>query len=339
MEDYLSTGFFPIKIVWLAILGSALVAYGVLAVKLKNEEDKKQLLDVLGNSIVLLWIVWKFSYALLHPLLIIKQPLQLLYFNGGETGVVLGSITAVLYLLWTAGKRDLDRGKIFYCVILGLTVFFTVYYGAHYASDLILVDGLIALFFLLLSFYLYTAGAFQAKKTAVSILVTALFFAVVTNGPIAFKKEAAAIETSGSGLMTGKKAPDFELQTIDGKSMKLSDLKGKIVLVNFWATWCPPCKAEMPEMVRFYNEHSSEKIEFLAVNLTDSDSVSDVKKFAKEYKLSFPVLLDSAGTIGNTYKTVSIPTTFVVNAKGIITEKHIGPMSYDMMADFVKSAQ
>jgi peroxiredoxin len=340
MENYITLGSLPIKMVWLAILGSTLVAYGILALKLKNEDDKKQLLEVLSNTVVLFWFVWKFSYVLLHPLLTVKQPFNLLYFNGGETGIAVGIIVAVLYLLWTAGKRNLEKSRVFYCAVLGLTLAFAVYYGAHYFSDTLLADGLISLFFIVLSFYLYTAGAFQPRKTLVSILVTALFFAVLTNGPFSGEKNNhTAVETSTSGLKLGNRAPDLKLQTLDGKTMKLSNLQGKVVLLNFWATWCPPCRAEMPEMVRFYNDHSSEKIEILAVNLTDSDSVKDVKKFAEQYKLSFPILLDPDGKIGNTYKTVTIPTTFVIDANGFIKQKHIGPMSYDMMADFVKAAR
>jgi peroxiredoxin len=170
--------------------------------------------------------------------------------------------------------------------------------------------------------------------------VTALFFSFINNTPLGGEKEdAAAVETVATGIKPGNKAPDFDLKTIDGETMRLSDLKGNVVFINLWATWCPPCRAEMPEMVRYYNEHSSEKIEILAVNLTDSDSEKEVKQFADDYKINFPILLDTEGKVGDLYKTVSIPTTFIVDKKGIIREKHIGPMSYEMMEEFVKAAQ
>ncbi|MDM5315198.1 TlpA disulfide reductase family protein [Fictibacillus sp. b24] len=338
MENYLSIGSFPVKMVWLAILGSALIAYGIISLKLRKETDKKQLLDVLSNAVVLYWLVWKISYAVLHPLLIVKQPLNILYFNGGETGLVLGIIVAVVYLLWTSGKQELDRSRVFYTGILALTLFFSFYYGAHFASSKLLADGLISLFFAILSIYLYTAGSFELRKTVLSMLVTALFFSVLTNTPLGGKKEEA-ISTAASGIKNGNSAPDFELTTIEGDKVKLSDLKGKVVFVNLWATWCPPCRAEMPEMVRFYKDHSSKNVEVLAVNLTDSDSEKEVKKFAEEYKLNFPVLLDPDGKVGNTYKTVTIPTTFIIDKNGIIKQKHIGPMSYEMMKDFYQTAQ
>lgn len=339
MENYLSIGSFPVKMLWLAILGSALIAYGIIHVKLRKESDKKQLMDVLSHAVVLCWFVWKLSYAVLHPLLIVKQPFNILYFNGGETGLVLGIIVSVVYLLWTAGKRELDRSRVFYTGILAITLFFSSYYGAHFAATKLLADGLISLFFSILSIYLYTAGSFELRKTVLSMLVTALFFSVLTNTPLGGKKEEAVSTAASSGIKNGNAAPDFELTTIVGDKVRLSDLKGKVVFVNLWATWCPPCRAEMPEMVRFYKDYSSKNVEVLAVNLTDSDSEKEVKKFAKKYKLNFPVLLDPDGKVGNTYKTVTIPTTFIIDKKGIIKQKHIGPMSYEMMVDFYQSAQ
>lgn len=338
MENYISIGSFPVKMVWLAILGSALIAYGIINLKLRNEPDKKQLVDVLSNAVVLCWFVWKISYVVLHPILIVKQPFNILYFNGGETGLVLGIIGSVLYLLWTSGKRELDRSRVFYTGILALTLFFAFYYGAHCAATKLLADGLIALFFAILSIYLYTLGSFELRKTVLSMLVTALFFSVLTNTPLGGKKEEA-VTTAASGIKNGNRAPDFELTTLEGDKVKLSDFRGKVVFVNIWATWCPPCRAEMPEMVRYYKDHSSKNVEVLAVNLTDSDSEKEVKKFAQEYKLNFPVLLDPDGKVGNTYKTVTIPTTFIIDKKGIIKQKHIGPMSYEMMEDFYQAAQ
>ncbi|MQR94953.1 redoxin domain-containing protein [Fictibacillus phosphorivorans] len=340
MTDYLTIGSFPVKMVWLAILGSALIAYGILFVKIRKEPDKKQLLDVLSNAAGIFLLVWKFSYAILHPLLIIKHPTSILYFNGGETGIVLGIIGSILYILGAASKRELDKSRVFYIGILGLTLYFAAYYGTHYASTTLLADGLVSLFFSILSLYLYTKGSFEIRKTVLSMLVTALFFSVLTNSPLGGQKtNKEALEAASYGIKKGDRAPNFELKTIEGETVKLSDLKGKVVFVNLWATWCPPCRAEMPEMVRFYRDHSSKKVEILAVNLTDSDSEKEVKKFAQAYKLNFPVLLDPDGKVGNTYKTVTIPTTFIINKKGIIEQKHIGPMSYDMMEEFYKNAQ
>jgi peroxiredoxin len=276
---------------------------------------------------------------LLHPVLTFKHPFNLLYFNGGETGVVLGSILAVVYILRAATNRELDRGKLFYCGFLGLALFFGLYYGAHFIATTLLLDGLISLFFAALSVYFYREGSFHTKKAVISLLFTALFFSVLTNSPLGKEEDTPAVaETVATGLQPGNRAPDFELETLNGDTIRLSELKGKVVLVNLWATWCPPCRAEMPEMVRFYKDHSSDRMELLAVNLTTSDSVQEAKKFSEEFKLPFPVLLDKEGKVGDTYKTVTIPTTFIINPDGIIEKKHIGPMSYEMMEEFVKEA-
>lgn len=139
-----------------------------------------------------------------------------------------------------------------------------------------------------------------------------------------------------TGVQEGNKAPDFQLQTLDGKEIKLSDLKGKKVILNFWATWCPPCKAEMPHMQEFYQEQSNDKVEILAVNLTNAEkNPNDVGNFVESYGLTFPVLLDTDGSIGTTYQAFTIPTSYVIDTKGFIQKKIVGPMDKEMMNELV----
>src|SRR5690606_10049760 len=91
-------------------------------------------------------------------------------------------------------------------------------------------------------------------------------------------------------------AADFELTTLDGDQVRLSDLKGKKVMVNFWATWCPPCIEEMPDLQNFYEKHKDNNIEILAVNLTsEDDGVEAVRSFVTDFRLTFPVPLDVDG--------------------------------------------
>ena len=104
------------------------------------------------------------------------------------------------------------------------------------------------------------------------------------------------------GPIIGAKAPDFSLKGLDGKTYTLSDLKGaKPVLVNFWASWCPPCKAEAPDLVQLYKEYGDE-MEIYAVNLTSADSVEGAQQFVDEYGFEFPVLLDDKGEVGKIYQ-------------------------------------
>lgn len=143
------------------------------------------------------------------------------------------------------------------------------------------------------------------------------------------KKEVIA----KNGIEVGKVAPDFELSKSDGTRVKLSDLKGKKVILNFWATWCGPCQQEMPDMEAFYKKHKDD-VEILAVNYTLSEGANGeekVKKFAEEKGITFPVLLDKDITVTTTYKVITIPTSYFVDTKGVIQDKFIGPMTQKEM--------
>lgn len=123
-------------------------------------------------------------------------------------------------------------------------------------------------------------------------------------------------------------APDFTLDTPDGSKVTLSELRGKIVVVNLWATWCLPCRAETPALEKAYEQYKNSGVVILGVDLTSQDSVSDVKSFVQEFKLTYPILLDQAGNVGYLYQLRGIPTTFFINREGIIrTEVVGGPMS------------
>ena len=139
-------------------------------------------------------------------------------------------------------------------------------------------------------------------------------------------------KSDSSGVEIGKTAPDFELVTLKGESVKLSDYKGKKVILNFWATWCPPCKAEMPHMQKFYEENKENGIEILAVNLTDIDSGKEsIESFVKEYELTFEIPLDQEGVIGRQYQAFTIPTSYLIDTNGVISNKIVGPMDEEMM--------
>ncbi|MEA4900778.1 TlpA disulfide reductase family protein [Desulfitobacterium sp.] len=134
------------------------------------------------------------------------------------------------------------------------------------------------------------------------------------------------------GLEVGNLAPDFELQTLDGKTITLSSLKGKKFILNFWASWCPPCRQEMPDMEKFYTDNHQNGIEILGVNLTSAEkSRTDVPTFIEGNGITFPVVLDESGKVGQLYKVSSIPASFIIDSEGVIQKKLVGPMTYDSM--------
>lgn len=127
---------------------------------------------------------------------------------------------------------------------------------------------------------------------------------------------------SSSAAQVGKQAPDFTLQNLDDQSVSLSDFRGKPVLLNFWATWCPPCRHEMPYLQEIYDEWSGKGLVVLAINM--GESPFDVKTFMETYNLSIPALVDVAGNAAHKYNIVSIPTSFFIDSDGIIQQKIIG---------------
>jgi len=121
----------------------------------------------------------------------------------------------------------------------------------------------------------------------------------------------------------GKPAPDFEFQSPEGQATSLSDLKGKPVLINFWATWCSPCRMEMPYIQQVYDEWQEMGLVLLAINI--GESPSQVEEFMQSRGLSLPVLLDTEGKVAGQYGIRAIPTTFFIDREGIIQDMKVGP--------------
>ena len=128
-------------------------------------------------------------------------------------------------------------------------------------------------------------------------------------------------------IRVGLPVPDFTFPGLDGKKVSLSNYRGKVVFVNIWATWCPPCVEEMPSMQKLYQKLKGENFEILAVSI-DSKGAKVVAPFMKKYKLTFPALIDSMGTIKRIYKTTGVPESYIIDKNGLLAKKVIGPLDW-----------
>ncbi len=138
------------------------------------------------------------------------------------------------------------------------------------------------------------------------------------------------------GQLIGNLAPDFDLRTLDGKSMKLSDLRGKAVLLNFWATWCGPCRFEMPWFVELQKEYGPQGFQIVGV-ANDDASTEDIAKFAKEMDINYPILIGK-DSVSDSYDVSGLPTTYFLDRNGKLIAREFGLQSRSVFVDHIKKA-
>lgn len=129
-------------------------------------------------------------------------------------------------------------------------------------------------------------------------------------------------------LTVGKAAPNFSLPDLSDKSVQLTDYLGKVVFLNFWATWCKPCQEEMPSMEQLYRAYGKDGLVILAVSIDRVTTKKDIPPFVKSMDLTFPVLVDSWGQTDKRYKLMGVPETYIIGRDGVLREKVIGPRDW-----------
>ena len=129
-------------------------------------------------------------------------------------------------------------------------------------------------------------------------------------------------------LAVGKQAPDFVLTDLNDKPQRLSEFRGKVVFLNFWATWCKPCREEMPSMEVLHKNFEKDGLVILAVSIDRVTTTKDIPPFTKGMNLTFPVLIDSWGKTDKPYKRMGVPETFIIDRDGVIREIVIGPRDW-----------
>jgi peroxiredoxin len=169
---------------------------------------------------------------------------------------------------------------------------------------------------------------YKRVTTLVIILLFVFWTGYVMLVPSAHAKEP------GSGVANGAKAPDFELKTPDGKSVKLSDFKGKAVMLNFFATWCPPCRAEMPTMEAAYEASKDKGFVILAVNLGEPNVT--VTQFMEKMGVTFPVVIDENDRVSKLYDIVPLPTSYFIDKNGNVYAKTTGEIKKEQLNQLIQ---
>ena len=176
------------------------------------------------------------------------------------------------------------------------------------------------------------------SKRIILIVLGIVFVALFAT--LELKSDFPPSVTQATGPQIGSTAPDFTLKDLNGNIVKLSDFKGKPVYLNFWTSWCPPCKAEIPEIQKFYRQNK-DKVTVLAVNITFNDKLSDIVNILKASNADFPVLLDTNAnsSVADSYQVYGIPASFFIDKNGIIRETHVGGMTLATLQEALRKSQ
>ena len=144
-----------------------------------------------------------------------------------------------------------------------------------------------------------------------------------------------AVSADKNISLSSDKAPDFSLKSVDGKTVKLSDYKGKVVIIDFWATWCPPCRKGIPDLISIQNEFK-DKVVIIGISLDREKTIKDVPGFVKSYGINYPVVYGDDKVVTDYGGIQSIPTAFAIDKNGNIADSHVGLTDKDTYVNKIK---
>ena len=175
------------------------------------------------------------------------------------------------------------------------------------------------------------------KRNAIVIVVVVAAVTLMLFAGVRMSRSRASVTRIKPVGKNGSVAPDFELKGLDGKQVRLSDYRGKVVLLNFWATWCAPCKIEMPWFVDLQKQYASQGLQVIGVAMDDSGEET-IAKFAKEMGVNYPVLIGKEA-VGDAYGGVEfLPTTFIIDRQGKVVDRVFGLVGRSEFEDNIKKA-
>ncbi len=167
-------------------------------------------------------------------------------------------------------------------------------------------------------------------KMFLTILIIALLAYTLWNG-LSGKKDVGI-----PSQLVGKPAPEFALESFSGEKVRLSDFRGKTLLVNFWASWCHPCREEAPALERVYLSLPGNQVEFIGINIMDDRKSAE--EYIKSFGGTFVNIYDPENRVHLDYGVAGVPETFFVNPEGVITGKHRGPLTEEMITSYIEKA-
>jgi len=317
----LQVGTFVLNAELLIFIAAGIV--GVLAVRYRQRThpEREWIVNVAWNA-VFLWLgVWKGSLLIYDPASVIENPMSLVFFSGGAKGIWLASVLMIGYMTLRYARRlgTAQAAPVTVTMLAGGL-------STVYLARLVLIDSaggysytVLALSFAMLVWLLSPSMRYAAQTLGVLLVVTMIAYTVLEP---AEKKS----------IRNDQPAPEFQLTDLNGNVVSLSDYRGKTVLMNFWATWCQVCKAEMPHVEKLYEKYKGEDIVILSVNVTSQErNVQLVERYVDKHSLSFPIVLDEAGTVAKQYKVTAFPTTYIIDSAGVIQDRRLGAVSYEDM--------
>jgi len=171
------------------------------------------------------------------------------------------------------------------------------------------------------------SGGIMVKRKVFSLSLLSIFVISTLSFSSGVKKEDLFSKAGIQLVKSGTKAPNFRLEDLGGKKSELKHYKGRVVFLNFWATWCGPCKEEMPSMEELWKQFKDKDFVFLTISV-DYAGIKPVKEYIEKNRYTFPVLIDPKGKTLDLFEVRGIPTTFLIDQKGGLIGKAIGPRDW-----------